>query len=477
MKNEQIQEFFTKVAQDESFKAEILKLNKKMEAKKISEKDGKNFISKVVLPKAKKLGYDFTEVDFVEFSKSQEMANLTELSPEDLENVSGGFGPIAIGLVSALGALLTFVGGLFANRELEPRVNAAVKGAVAQAVETNAVVEPAAVEDEKEAVGAPAAVEEIDSESEEEEDEKKAVVAPAAVEDEKEAVGAIEQKLNEIEQDYNEEIDKLDEQIKENQESAKKNEVDTKDYEGWAKKYEVWAKKYEGYAKDYEGYAKKYEGYAKKFEDLAKELKVRESGRRAREHWQSAQKHWQTAREYWQTARKDWQKIREFWQTAQGYWPMVQEKWSSAVEFTKTQIQNLTEKKKLLEKQQEIVNQALGQLNELAPTNGEFEEVISSRRTEMTNKLKAIDEGMKSVDDQISNAQKELERREEARKSLDKEAIDRISIAIEEFDKINIAKEKLYERNIAKIEKEELPRVEQAIQRVDAELQEQNEDE
>ena len=107
MKNKQIQEFFTKVAQDESFKAEVLKLQKGIEAKKLNEQDVQKFVKEKLLPKAKKLGYDFSEKDLADFGNSQEMANLTELSPEDLENVSGG---VNKGFLGAIFSLAMFMG-------------------------------------------------------------------------------------------------------------------------------------------------------------------------------------------------------------------------------------------------------------------------------------------------------------------------------------------------------------------------------
>ncbi len=90
MQNEQIQEFLTKVANDESFKAEVLKFKEEVEAKKLNEQDVQKFVGKVLLPKAKKLGYDFSEKDLSDFGHSQGLANLDKLSLEDLENVSGG---------------------------------------------------------------------------------------------------------------------------------------------------------------------------------------------------------------------------------------------------------------------------------------------------------------------------------------------------------------------------------------------------
>ena len=91
MKKEQILEFLDKVAQDEQFKAEAEKFNKKMEAKAITKKDGKEFINKVVLPIAKEFGYTFTLEELAEFFQSPEDgSDLAALSLEDIEDVSGG---------------------------------------------------------------------------------------------------------------------------------------------------------------------------------------------------------------------------------------------------------------------------------------------------------------------------------------------------------------------------------------------------
>ncbi len=105
MKNEQIQEFFTKVAQDERFKAEVLKFKEEREAKKLNEQDVQKFVEKVLLPKAKKLGYNFSEKDLADFGNSQELANLDKLSLEDLENVSGGVSAFVLGALALLGWL------------------------------------------------------------------------------------------------------------------------------------------------------------------------------------------------------------------------------------------------------------------------------------------------------------------------------------------------------------------------------------
>ncbi len=123
MKNEQIQEFFTKVAQDESFKAEILKLKEEMEAKKLNEQDVQKFVGKVLLPKAKKLGYDFSEKDLSDFGNSQEFANLAKLSLEEMENVSGGSFAATLGtIVYTLMSFLGFSGGQSVGSDLAPHV-------------------------------------------------------------------------------------------------------------------------------------------------------------------------------------------------------------------------------------------------------------------------------------------------------------------------------------------------------------------
>ncbi len=88
MKSAQIQEFFTNVINDESFKAEVLRLKEELDAKKLNEQDVQKFVGKVLLPKAKKLGYDFTCEQLLNYG--QEAAEM--LDDEMLEHITGGMG-------------------------------------------------------------------------------------------------------------------------------------------------------------------------------------------------------------------------------------------------------------------------------------------------------------------------------------------------------------------------------------------------
>lgn len=90
MKNEKIKEFLTKLAQEEGFKVEFLKLKEKVEKKGFSKMDNEKFISECLLPWSKKLGYELTKKDFIDFDRTQKPTEITGLTAEQLENVSGG---------------------------------------------------------------------------------------------------------------------------------------------------------------------------------------------------------------------------------------------------------------------------------------------------------------------------------------------------------------------------------------------------
>ena len=111
MKNEKIREFLTRLAQEEGFKDEFLKLKEKVEKNGFSKELNKQLISDHFLPWSKKLGYKLTKEDFIDFERTQKLPQITGLSLEQLENVSGGFGfPMLLSLFATFGSLIFGVG-------------------------------------------------------------------------------------------------------------------------------------------------------------------------------------------------------------------------------------------------------------------------------------------------------------------------------------------------------------------------------
>lgn len=110
MKNEKIKEFLTKLAQEESFKVEFLKLKEKVEKKGFSKTDNEKFISECLLPWSKKLGYKLSKKDFIDFDRTQKPTEITGLSPAELENVSGG-GLMLLSLFAMFGSALAGLAG------------------------------------------------------------------------------------------------------------------------------------------------------------------------------------------------------------------------------------------------------------------------------------------------------------------------------------------------------------------------------
>lgn len=108
MKNDEIKEFLTDLAQEKGFKDEFLKLKEKVEKKGFSKKDNEKFISECLLPWSKKLGYKLTKKDFINFDRTQKPTENTGLSPVELENVSGGAWPMFL-------AIFAMIGGAFAG--------------------------------------------------------------------------------------------------------------------------------------------------------------------------------------------------------------------------------------------------------------------------------------------------------------------------------------------------------------------------
>lgn len=111
MKNEKIREFLTRLAQEEGFKDEFLKLKEKVEKNAFSKGLNNQLISDHFLPWSKKLGYELTKEDFIDFERTQKLPQVTGLSLEQLENVSGGFGfTMLLTALATFGSLIFGVG-------------------------------------------------------------------------------------------------------------------------------------------------------------------------------------------------------------------------------------------------------------------------------------------------------------------------------------------------------------------------------
>ncbi len=80
MSVKQVANFYNDILKDESIKSKLQGVNEKTLTEEV-------FKSKI-LPEAKKKGYDFSYEDVQEYYKKQ--SEKTELSVDDLENVSGG---------------------------------------------------------------------------------------------------------------------------------------------------------------------------------------------------------------------------------------------------------------------------------------------------------------------------------------------------------------------------------------------------
>ncbi len=103
MSNEKIKEFYAKLETIAEFKKNVenLKLHR---SEDLSEECIRKIVSEIILPWDKKLGYNFSEAELLEFEKSQASSMKEKLNTEDLENVSGG-----INLMTLLMAALSFI--------------------------------------------------------------------------------------------------------------------------------------------------------------------------------------------------------------------------------------------------------------------------------------------------------------------------------------------------------------------------------
>ena len=87
MSKEQVSEFFKKVTADDALKAK---------AKTIDLNN-----ASAILAFAKEQGFDFSEADLTQWQEEQE----SELSDDDLENVSGGAATTAVAIAAVAGTV------------------------------------------------------------------------------------------------------------------------------------------------------------------------------------------------------------------------------------------------------------------------------------------------------------------------------------------------------------------------------------
>ena len=80
---EKIKDFYLELAKDDHFKAKLREFIQK------NGSDYENIIENLILPQAKKMGYNFTKEDLIAYEKENKSNVLTD---DDLLNVAGGFG-------------------------------------------------------------------------------------------------------------------------------------------------------------------------------------------------------------------------------------------------------------------------------------------------------------------------------------------------------------------------------------------------
>ncbi len=101
MKNEKIKAFLVEVAQNENFRKEFAVIQEKLQSEDFSKKDNRKLVEQILLPWSKKLGYNFSKNDLVNFDKTQ-TSKIAWVSHEELANVSGGsfFGALTAALLA-----------------------------------------------------------------------------------------------------------------------------------------------------------------------------------------------------------------------------------------------------------------------------------------------------------------------------------------------------------------------------------------
>jgi len=109
---EEIRKFYLELAKSEKFKASLAQFRKK------NGDDYEKIIEKLILPQAKKMGYNFTKGDLLSYEEKNKSDGLSD---EDLLNVAGGvwgmpqFAAITLGAIMSLsaagGVVTNFLGG------------------------------------------------------------------------------------------------------------------------------------------------------------------------------------------------------------------------------------------------------------------------------------------------------------------------------------------------------------------------------
>ena len=126
---EKIKEFYLKLAKSDEFKSKLAQFRQE------NGDDYENIIENVVLPQAKKMGYNFTKEDLLSY---EEKNGSGSLSDDELLDVAGGFGlpqiaTVTLGAIMSLSAagsaMSNFIGGQ--NTE-SPSISAAPATSISQ---------------------------------------------------------------------------------------------------------------------------------------------------------------------------------------------------------------------------------------------------------------------------------------------------------------------------------------------------------
>ena len=107
MARENVKKFYEMMRTDEHLKEELAKLKEELEKSDKKFLDDEYVIEKKIIPLAKKYGLEFTASEFVSYTKEK----MTELSEEDLLNISGGVGILSFVGLGLLGLAAWFCGG------------------------------------------------------------------------------------------------------------------------------------------------------------------------------------------------------------------------------------------------------------------------------------------------------------------------------------------------------------------------------
>lgn len=102
MKDEQIKEFLTKAAHDEDFKKEFLIFAESVNDEEFFEDERDKFLKKILIPWSKRLGYNFSYNELINFDRIQNTEKISSICADNIKKVSGGVMPdlFAKGLIS-----------------------------------------------------------------------------------------------------------------------------------------------------------------------------------------------------------------------------------------------------------------------------------------------------------------------------------------------------------------------------------------